>query len=208
MTPQAAQQISLLSNPTLACQSEVDLLRRRERVAALRNQGWCVADIAQELGVDPGTVSRDIKAVCNYYRARIAQHRNVWIADALEKLDYTEREAWEAFRRSTGVVTERTRETSGKGVKRRVTKKEKAGDPRFMAIAVNCQKQRSMLLGLLTKEQGKEIGRIDLRRPKILVIRDRQQVADLIDVSEVETLEVVAPNSKPTAGPDDETGEG
>lgn len=190
------QRLALINNPVLACQSETDLLHRRERVAALRNQGRTVREIAAELCVDVATVSRDIKAVCNYYLSRIVQHRNAWMADALSKLDATESEAWAAFRRSTGVATEVTRETSDDGVKRRVTKKNRPGDPRFLAIAVNCQKQRSLLLGLLTKETANEVGRLAVRKPKMLVIKDRQQAGDLIDVSMVVAKVIDAPDDE------------
>lgn len=185
------QCLAAVNNPTLACASESDILRRREQVAALRNRGFTVADIAKELNVDPATVSRDVKYVCNYYLSKIIQHRNVWMADALEKLENTEKEAWQGFYRSIGIITEKTREISDDGVKTRITKKPKAGDPRFLALALKCQQQRSLLLGLLNKEQIRDIDRIGIKKPKMLVVRDRQQHADLVDVSSIKTVEVI-----------------
>jgi len=113
------------------------------------------------------------------------------MAEALSKLDMTETEAWEAFHRSIGIERETMKETTEKETKRRVTKRQKAGDPRFLAIALKCQQQRSSLLGLMTREQMKDVGLIKVKKPKMLVIKDRQQGQDLIDVSQVVDAKVI-----------------
>jgi len=180
-----------VNNPYCASDSEVDLLKRREQVQRLRLQGLGLLDIAEIVGVTPRTVSADIRAICNYWMARCAQNRNVWMAEALSKLDMTETEAWEAFHRSIGIERETMKETTEEGTRRRVTKRQKAGDPRFLAIALKCQQQRSSLLGLMTREQMKDVGLIKVKKPKMLVIKDRQQGQDLIDVSQVVDAKVI-----------------
>lgn len=182
---------SLGDNPLSVSDSETDLLLRRAKVGRLRQKGMTIKEICDELNLSEKTVCADIRAVCRHWLGRIALNHNVWVAESLEKLETAEQEAWQGYYRSIGPDKETMVETSDDGVKRRVTKRQRYGDPRFLQIVLNIQRQRAVLLGLMTKTQANEVGRFNVKKPKMLIIKDRQQAQDLIDVSAIGTSQVV-----------------
>lgn len=204
----------LSKSPMHASQCEIELAERRERVNRLRLMGWSVTQIARQVGVSHVTVVQDIAAVQRYWMNRAASHRSVWIAEELAALDVIEREAAKAWAESAADVQETTVERTGEfradgseRIRRRKIKTKRHRDARLLNTWLQCRKQREYLLGLLSPEQVKDLSG-QFRRPKLLVIRDRQQLADLVDVTGITTLEVVEGKSKPAAICDGGAGDG
>lgn len=202
----------MLSNsPVHASQCEIELAERRESVNRLRLMGYSVMEISRQLGVSHVTVCNDISAVQRYWMNRAAVHRSVWVGEELAALDVIEREAAKAWAESTSEVQETTIERTGEfradgseRIRRRKTKSTRHRDARLLNTWLQCRKQREFLLGLLTREQIQDLGG-EFRKPKLLVLRDRQQVADLIDVTDIQTLEVIDGTCEPAADADGDT---
>jgi hypothetical protein len=102
-------------------------------VAELYIQGWPQTRIAQELGVAQGTISTDVKALYEQWRASGVRDFDLARSIELEKLNLLEREAWEAWKRSCE-PSESTKVTSTGENNRRAEKtvKQRVGDSRFL----------------------------------------------------------------------------
>jgi len=134
-----------------------DVMRRREKVMALHVKGFTAMQIAAKLGLEYQTVRTDVNTIERGWRASpfaVAQY-NTWLTRQLAKLDELERNAWIAWERSREPLEETSTELaegssrSDKGKQKvRVTRRESAGDPRFLATINSVIKQRSALLGL------------------------------------------------------------
>lgn len=136
---------------------------RRARIAAYKVRGFSIREICAALAgdgyVNPRTRKPySIKVICEdlqHLRAR-------WTAEALKdigehvsaelsKLDEIERQAWAAWQRGIGkrqqTFTEQVR--GGRSGSRASVKTEEAnGDPRYLAVLLDCQQRRARLLGL------------------------------------------------------------
>lgn len=137
---------------------------RRARVASFKIQGKSLremADLLEKDGyVNPRTgkawslhiLSEDVQLLEARWRESSMADIAVAKAAELAKLDEIEREAWGAWHRSYGKrqATSTERRTGGKapGDKARVTTEEVSGDPRFLAIVLDCQQRRAKMLGL------------------------------------------------------------
>lgn len=130
---------------------------RREKVMSLYVRAFKPMQIAAKLGVDPQVVHADIKVIERGWKASpfaVAQY-NQWMQRQLEKLDAVEQAAWVAWERSREPMEETSTEVSGPGhdktkgkEKARITRRESAGDPRFLTQIISVIKQRNGLLGL------------------------------------------------------------
>ena len=181
-----------LTNPTYAAGSEIELVERRARVADRRNQGWTLAKIADEVGVSTRTVASDVKWLVQQWEERAIRSRNAHMADMLSSLNTLEREAWAAFFRSVRPVeeTKTKRDANGKVVHTETKKRNQSGDPRFMTVIDNILQRKAYLLGLMEKNDASG-GADQIPKAKILVVRDRQQLEDLVDVTSLLKLDVV-----------------
>lgn len=121
----------------------VALAERRRRVADLYVQGWRQADIGVRLGIDQGTVSRDLKTIQKEWAEQRVSDIDELKREQLEKIDRVEREAWDGWVRSQKPT--RTKEDSEKPKR---TTKTTAGDPRFLLIVDRCIERRSKIVGL------------------------------------------------------------
>lgn len=130
-------------------EKQVELSDRRRRVADLYVQGVSQTDIAIRLGVNQGTISRDLQAVEKEW----AEQRVADIDQAkrlqLEKIDRMEREAWNAWEKSKGPleINRAGVNQQQKGRAERITKTT-AGDPRMLLIVDRCIERRCKILGL------------------------------------------------------------
>lgn len=126
-----------------------EIARRRQLVGELYVQGWTQARIAQEFGVTQATISTDVKSLHEQWRASGVRDFDLARSIELEKLNLMEREAWEAWKRSSE-PSESTKVTStGENNKRaEKTVKQRVGDPRFLEQLHKCMATRRALLGL------------------------------------------------------------
>ena len=170
---------------------EVDVLERRDKVVTLRSQGFSYRDIASACGVSIETVSADLKIARAGWLAKIARKKAAWMAEVLSDIETVRRVAWGDYLKSGDPMQETSVETSEKGTKRRRARKQRKRDPRYLAIIQEADKQRAAILGLGDKAAQDRVDEmIGRKRPRLLVVRDRQQVQDLVDITELVELDI------------------
>jgi len=170
---------------------EVDVLQRRERVVRLRSQGSSYREIADACGVSVETVSADLKIARAQWLAKIARNKAAWMAEVLTDIQTVRSVAWEDYQTSGDPMQESSVETSEKGTKRRRARKQRKRDPRYLSIILDADKLRAAILGLGDKAAQDRVDEvIGKRRPKILVVRDRRQLQDLVDVTKLVELDI------------------
>lgn len=141
---------------------------RRARVASFKCQGLSIRETIVALTkakcVNPdsgkawslGIIQEDIEALSVLWRGSALRDTIEVKAGELAKLDRLEREAWVAWDRSVGKHHTKTTKTGRVDRDGIVIKEPEVtlkvdpldGDPRFMAVILDCQKQRAELLGL------------------------------------------------------------
>lgn len=136
-------------------QKQLELIERRSRVAQMYKDRKSQWEIANTLGVDQATVSRDLKQIKKVLLEEQTDLVALRMLADLEKLDWMEREATEAWLRSiqpTQVNDIRKNEYDRGGKKTihtttHMRKIENTGDPRFLAEIGKIVKQRADILG-------------------------------------------------------------
>ena len=135
--------------------SSAELARDRRKIADLYLKGWIQADIADELGVNQSTVSRDIKALQKDWLESALVDFNEAKSQELAKIDRLEREYWQAWERScedAETVTEKARASRGAekpdSIEKTKQAKGQAGDPRFLNGVQWCIERRCKILGI------------------------------------------------------------
>jgi len=141
---------------------------RRARVASFRVRGLSIRQIVAALAragcVNPDTrkpwavsaIHADLEHLTAKWQAQALRDTSQLKANELLKLDEAEREAWAAWHRSIGrhqVRTTKTGRVDKEGVlisTPEVSLKTEplAGDPRYLAVVLDCQRHRAELLGL------------------------------------------------------------
>lgn len=121
---------------------------RRQQVAELFLQSRTQTEIARELGVAQSTVSADLKALHERWRATALRDFDAARAVELKKLQRIEREAWQAWQRSQEPLE--TTKVTQVGEDRRAEKsvRHQHGDPRYLEIVHRCIMSRRALMGL------------------------------------------------------------
>lgn len=156
--------------------SKAEVARDRRREGDLYLQGWIQADIADELGIDQSTVSRDLKALQEEWLQSALVDFDEAKSRELAKIDKLEREYYAGWQRSCedaetmrkegrGVTVpvegeeKKTREEikTDKVVK---TSKGQAGDPRFLAGVMACIDRRCKIMGIDAPEKHDLTGRL------------------------------------------------
>lgn len=142
------------------------IIHDREEIGRLYLRGMTQMEIAGELAknrtytLDRSTIARDIKAVQEDWLRRSVQSMDTRKARELELLDQIEREAWLAWERSKAAKTRRKATTrdnlaaGGEGEATRVQaigerwEEEQTGDPRYLAIMLDCSEKRCAITGV------------------------------------------------------------
>ena len=127
-----------------------EIARDRRRAADLYLQGWLQADIAADLGVDPSTVSRDLKALQAGWLESALIDFNEAKAQELAKVDRLEREYWEAWVRSREDAETIRQEGNPKADPTKVVKTSKGqvGDVKFLNGVQWCIDKRCKIMGI------------------------------------------------------------
>lgn len=144
-----------------ACISKrvLDQLTRRKRVQDLRQEGLTEVEIAHQLGIAQGTVSKDLAAIARQLQAAIIE--NGLLAEEVERYRWVEREARSAWARSQKPKQKRTaKKKIIEGVEQSetaVTEEGQVGDAVYLAQVREAVTARLKALGLL-KEKHEHSG--------------------------------------------------
>ena len=129
--------------------SSSELARDRRRISDLYLRGWLQADIAEEIGSSAATVCRDIKALQRDWLKSALIDFDKAKARELAKIDDLERVYHKAWVRSCeDAETERIEGGTKGPSKKTMTRKDQAGDPRFLTGIQWCIERRCKILGI------------------------------------------------------------
>ena len=135
---------------------KVAICKRRERAASLYMRGQTQAAIAEALGVDPGTVSRDLAILQAEWQLRATTDTEMKRAEELAKLRLVQSEAWQEYERSKGPHEVSSGErieiasTNPPVVKTRTSfrRETRCGDARYLWVIIRATEREHRLLGL------------------------------------------------------------
>src|SRR6516225_5652263 len=116
--------------------TRLQVQQRRTTVARLYLQQRSQGEIARDVGVDQGTVSRDLKASqAEWQRQRLDDFQHAKLRE-LARIDRLEREYWDAWERSgqnrEQTVQERTSAPSGDRLKAGTRSEGRDGNAEFL----------------------------------------------------------------------------
>ena len=158
----------------------IEIEQRQHRVSALYVKGWSQLEIAAELNCCQATISRDLTALRNEWRASRIRNIDEAVAVELRKLEHLERKAWSAWEQSQQPVetTKVTQDDSGKKAEKVV--KQRQGNPQYLGQVHRCIVARLTLLGTKafapTTTEGEDL---------VDVVVDRLSLAQLKAIDEV-----------------------
>lgn len=127
-----------------------EIAQRRQDVAERYLRGEYQSAIAQALGVDTATISRDLAAVRAVWLDSAIRDFDAAKAQELAKIDEVERAAWAAWERSTKDKEVAVQEAGAdKKLKKATLRKEgQSGNPAFLSTILTCIERRCSILGL------------------------------------------------------------
>jgi hypothetical protein len=175
---------------------EVPILQRREQVVRLRAQGQSVRAIASQVGTSIQVVQEDLRWVKQDWLRRIARNKASWMAEILGELAAVAAIAWEDYLASGAATRENSVETTKLGTKSRKSRKTRKRDPRYLSIIIDAEKFKSSILGIGDKTAVDRVDEVlGKKQPKLLVVRDRAQLQDLVDITQMVELDIRGPKS-------------
>lgn len=112
-------------------------------------RGQYQTEIAEHLGVDQATVSRDLAELRKEWLERSINHIDQKKAIELAKLDQLELTYWDAWERSGEPFKSTTEEEGGRYGPKTIEKtEERVGDPRFLDGILRCIERRCAIIGI------------------------------------------------------------
>jgi hypothetical protein len=132
--------------------SRLQAQQRRTTVARLYLQQRTQAEIAHAVGVNQGTVSRDLKAIqAEWQRERLDDFARAKLRE-LARIDQLERHYWEAWERSCQdreqTVQEKTTAPMGDRLKAGTRTEGRDSNPEFLRGVERCIELRCKILGV------------------------------------------------------------
>jgi hypothetical protein len=132
--------------------SRLQVQQRRKTVARLYLQQRTQGEIAREVGVTQGTVSRDLKAIqAEWQRERLDDFLQAKLRE-LARIDQLEREYWQAWERSCQdrerTLQEKTTAPTGDRLKAGTRSEGRDGNPEFLRGVERCIEMRCRILNL------------------------------------------------------------
>lgn len=109
--------------------------------------------IAELTSRHPSQISRDLRALEKRWKEEQLFNLDSVKVRQLASINEVERNAWQAWNESTGEHQTVTENQGNRGHFVMVRKETRAGDPRFLAIVLDCIKRRCDLLGLDAPKQ-------------------------------------------------------
>jgi hypothetical protein len=147
----------------------LEIEHRRLQVSELGLKGYSQTAIAKQLSVTQATVSNDLKAIREEWRASTIRDFDQNISIELERLNLIEREMWEAWERSKRPSQSAVLIGEGGTLPARKTLKNQNGDPRYLMVALRCHQCRRALLALdppkrseATHAEGRKLTLLDV----------------------------------------------
>lgn len=131
--------------------------RDRKKIAELYLKGRLQVDIAEEVGVDQSTVSRDIKTLHDEWLRSALVNFNEAIARELAKINQLEIIYFESWERSLNPFKSKTVKAKGNpkteeelraNAEQTLKTEDRNGDPRYLQGVQWCIEKRCKLLGL------------------------------------------------------------
>lgn len=187
----------------------LEAVERQRKVLRLRRQGLTEVQIADKIGCCQATVSKDINEHIDKLISYTRQDAEKQRAEELDRIEEVRQKALRGWQRSCGDeqisdVEVIDVEVVGGGEKskpathkRKMRTKGQTGDPRFLAVLMNCVEKRCRLLGLnLESQQQATVG--DQRDPGTV----EQQAAAMRAMMFGEPLRLAGPegNGRPHEG--------
>jgi len=128
---------------------KLEILKRRQRVAELRLQGWSQSAIADELQIRQATISSDLKTVERSWRESAIRDFDAAREQELQRIGMIERNAWDGWKRSCQPLQSATVDgQAADSQKAKRTVKNQSGQARFLEVVIQCIEKRTKLLGL------------------------------------------------------------
>lgn len=143
--------------------SKGQMLTHRRTIAELLLEGWSYSEIAKKLGVDPKTVSNDVRALTDYWKEQALADIDKLKGVMLARLDFVQSRAWESFYLSQGIKD---------GV---IPSTLLPGDPQFLNLVLRSIQAQSKVLGFETSGHG---GDRDLFSPAQLKVLAESMAKD------------------------------
>jgi hypothetical protein len=131
--------------------SRLQIQQRRTTVARLYLQQRTQGEIAAEIGVDQGTICRDLRAIqAEWQRQRLDDFHQAKLRE-LARIDRLERQYWDAWERSCHqreqTVQEQTSAPSGDRYKAGTRTEGRDGNAEFLRGVERCIEMRCKILG-------------------------------------------------------------
>jgi transcriptional regulator with XRE-family HTH domain len=131
---------------------QVEINSRQQQVADLYLAGKTQQQIAEAVGVNQATISRDLTALQELWQGVAARAIDAAKGEELAKIDRLEREYWLAWEESRGkrtITSKKMSEASGtKRAEASTREEDMLGDPRFLAGVQWCIDRRCKILGV------------------------------------------------------------
>ncbi len=140
-------------NPEETTQRKTEIASRRQQVAEMYLRGMYQADIADKLGVNQATISRDLAELRKEWLERSINHIDQKKAIELAKLDRLEVTFWDAWERSlqdAETVIVRDGPIGSTHEKKSVGQ---SGNPAFLEGVLKCIDKRCEIIGINAPKQ-------------------------------------------------------
>lgn len=125
-----------------------EIAHRRQQVAERYLRGDYQTTIAQSLGVDTATISRDLKALRELWLTSAIRDFDAAKAQELAKIDEVERAAWSGWTRSQEDKEISFSEVGVKGTRSGSRSEGQSGNAAFLTTILTCIERRCAILGL------------------------------------------------------------
>ena len=146
-------------NPSRTTRKKTEITNRRQQVAERYLRGMYMAQIAEELGVDTATISRDLSELRKEWLDRSINHVEQKKADELARIDQLERTYWDAWERSKeNAKTITKKKTPAGDISERKTEGQ-VGNPAFLTGVQWCINKRCEILGLEAPKRSEITGK-------------------------------------------------
>jgi DNA-binding MarR family transcriptional regulator len=150
---------------------KTEITNRRQIVAEKYLRGMFQSQIAEELGVDTATVSRDLKILREEWLQSALVDLNDAKAKELAKIDQLEVTYWSAWERGLGEFKSKTVKGRGASENQKpslleqiLKTEDRNGDPRYLAGIQWCINKRCEILGLDAPKENKLSGSVEITR--------------------------------------------
>jgi len=172
---------------------------RIPKICEMYLKGRTFGEIGAALDVSRECISRTVRYMRRVWILKADREIDRLFAEQLQRIDLVESEAWESWEKSKAARRSASvkKNSAGKIEEKRLTKEQSDGDPKFLAVILDCIHRRSRLLSLEKRnERGEATQGVDIVE---IVVDTPEQAAELMNyesyragqlgVSKVTTIE-------------------